>query len=124
MQATQVLFLGQEDSMEKEMAIHSSIFALKNPMDRGAWQATVHGVLRVGCDLATKPPLYIYYIYIYIHTHIYTHAHIYIYTYTKYITPAQLILYSSIDIIVFFFHQWLILLAHGNFNFIWGQDCI
>ena len=23
-------------------------------MDRGAWQATVHGVARVGCDLATK----------------------------------------------------------------------
>ena len=25
-------------------------------MDRGAWQATVHGVPRVGQDLATKPP--------------------------------------------------------------------
>ena len=25
-------------------------------MDRGAWQATVHGVTRVGKDLATKPP--------------------------------------------------------------------
>ena len=25
-------------------------------MDRGAWQATVHGVTRVGHDLATKPP--------------------------------------------------------------------
>ena len=29
---------------------------LQNPMDRGAWQATVHGVTRVGHDLATKPP--------------------------------------------------------------------
>jgi len=29
---------------------------LENPMDRGAWQATVHGVTRVGHDLATKPP--------------------------------------------------------------------
>ena len=29
---------------------------LQNPMDRGAWQATVHGVVRVGHDLATKPP--------------------------------------------------------------------
>ena len=28
---------------------------LENPMDRGAWQATVHGVTRVGHDLATKP---------------------------------------------------------------------
>ena len=27
---------------------------LRNPMDRGAWQATVHGVARVGRDLATK----------------------------------------------------------------------
>ena len=26
-------------------------------MDRGAWRATVHGVERVGHDLATKPPL-------------------------------------------------------------------
>jgi len=25
-------------------------------MDRGAWQATVHGVTRVGHNLATKPP--------------------------------------------------------------------
>ena len=29
---------------------------LKNPMGRGAWWATVHGVARVGYDLATKPP--------------------------------------------------------------------
>ena len=29
---------------------------LKNPVDRGAWQATVHEVTRVGHDLATKPP--------------------------------------------------------------------
>ena len=27
---------------------------LENPMDRGAWQATVHGVVRVGRDLATE----------------------------------------------------------------------
>ena len=26
---------------------------LENPMDKGAWQATVHGVTRVGHDLAT-----------------------------------------------------------------------
>ena len=30
-------------------------FCLENPMDRGAWKATVHGVPRVGHDLATKP---------------------------------------------------------------------
>ena len=28
---------------------------LGNPMDRGDWQATVHGVTRVGHDLTTKP---------------------------------------------------------------------
>ena len=29
---------------------------LENPMDRGAWQATVYGVARVGHYLSTKPP--------------------------------------------------------------------
>ena len=29
---------------------------LENPMDRGAWGATVHGVVRVGQNLTTKPP--------------------------------------------------------------------
>ena len=29
---------------------------LGNPMDRGAWQAIVHWVARVGYDLAAKPP--------------------------------------------------------------------
>ena len=29
---------------------------LENPMDRGAWKATVHGVARLGHNLATKPP--------------------------------------------------------------------
>ena len=29
---------------------------LENPMDRGAWQATVHGVAKTGHHLATKPP--------------------------------------------------------------------
>ena len=28
---------------------------LENPMDRGAWQATVHGVTRVRHNLVTKP---------------------------------------------------------------------
>ena len=29
---------------------------LENPMDRGAWQATVREVTRAGHDLVTKPP--------------------------------------------------------------------
>ena len=32
----------------------------ENPMDRGAWWATVYGVSRVGHDLAIKPPPPIY----------------------------------------------------------------
>jgi len=33
----------QEDPLEKEMTIHSSILALENLLDGGAWRATVHG---------------------------------------------------------------------------------
>ena len=46
MQETWVQSLGWEDPLEKEMATYSSIFALENSMDRGAWQATVHGVAK------------------------------------------------------------------------------
>ena len=46
MQETRVQSLGQEDPLEKGMAIHPSILAEKNPMDRVAWQATVHGVTK------------------------------------------------------------------------------
>ena len=55
-QKTWVRFLGWEDPLEKETATHSRILAWKIPVDRGAWQATVHGVARVGHDLATKTP--------------------------------------------------------------------
>ena len=41
---TQVQFLGQEDPLEKGMATHSSILALRIPMDREAWRVTVHGI--------------------------------------------------------------------------------
>ena len=36
--------LGWEDPLEEVMATHSSVLAWRIPMDRGAWQATVHGV--------------------------------------------------------------------------------
>ena len=45
-QEAQIQFLGQEDPLEKKMAIHSIFHCLGNPMDRGAWQATVHGVAK------------------------------------------------------------------------------
>ena len=43
---TQVQSLGQEDPLKKEMATHSSILALRIPVDRGAWWATVHRVAK------------------------------------------------------------------------------
>ena len=76
-----ILFIVMPSLLKKEMTIHSSILAwriprteepgglrspgeengnplqyscLENPMDRGAWWGTVHGVSRVGHDLATK----------------------------------------------------------------------
>ena len=47
MQETLVQFLGQEDPLKVGMATHSSILAWENPMDRGAWRATVQGSERV-----------------------------------------------------------------------------
>ena len=39
--------LGQEDPLEEGMATHSSIPARRIRMDRGAWWATVHGVIKI-----------------------------------------------------------------------------
>ena len=41
---TWVLSLGSKDPLEEGMATHSSLPAWRIPMDRGAGQATVHGV--------------------------------------------------------------------------------
>ena len=38
--------LSWEDPLEEGMAAHSSILAWRIPMDRGAWQATVHAVTK------------------------------------------------------------------------------
>ena len=38
--------LGWEDLLEEGMATHSSILVWRIPMDRGAWQAIVHGVMK------------------------------------------------------------------------------
>ena len=46
MQDTWVQSLGQEDPLEEGMATHSSILAWRIPMDRGAWQAAVLGVVK------------------------------------------------------------------------------
>ena len=44
MQETWVWSLGWEDCLEKGMTTHSNILAWRIPVDRGSWQATVHGV--------------------------------------------------------------------------------
>ena len=46
MQETQVQSLHQEEHLENEMATHSRKegSCLEDPMDRGAWWATVHGI--------------------------------------------------------------------------------
>ena len=43
---TRVRALGREDPLEKEMAILLQYYCLENPMDRGAWYATVYGVAK------------------------------------------------------------------------------
>ena len=46
MQDTWVQSLGWEDPLEEDMVTHSSILAWSITMNRGAWQATVHGVTK------------------------------------------------------------------------------
>ena len=41
---TWVRSLSWEDPLKEGMATHSSILAWRIPMDRGAWQAKVHGI--------------------------------------------------------------------------------
>ena len=47
MQETSVWFLDREDSLEKGMATPLQYSCLENSINRGAWQATVHGVTGV-----------------------------------------------------------------------------
>ena len=58
MQETWVQSLGWEDSLEKEMATHSSILAWEMSWtEEPGGQATVHNVAkRAGHDLVTKQP--------------------------------------------------------------------
>ena len=48
----QVRSLSQEDPLEKGMATHSNIIVWENPMDRGTWHATVHGVAKSRTQLS------------------------------------------------------------------------
>ena len=46
-QEMRVQSLGQEDPLEKENSNPLHYSCLENPMDRGVWQATVHGVAKL-----------------------------------------------------------------------------
>ena len=61
MQETWVWSLGWEDPVEESMATHSSILAWRIPLNRGPWQATVHGVTKSRTQLSTAqhPDIYI-----------------------------------------------------------------
>ena len=63
MQETWVQSLDWKDLLEEGMANHSSILAWRIPMDRGAWQVTVHGVAKSWTRLSD-----------YARTHARTHA--------------------------------------------------
>ena len=51
-QETQVQSLGLEDPLEEGMATHSMGFSQQNPMDRGAWWGTDHGVAKSRTQLS------------------------------------------------------------------------
>ena len=52
MRETLVQSLGWEDTLEEGMITHSSIFAWRIPMDRGAWKATVHNITKSWTQLS------------------------------------------------------------------------
>ena len=49
---TWVQSLGWEDPLEEGMATHSSSLAWRNPMDRGAWWASDHGITKTWTGLS------------------------------------------------------------------------
>ena len=52
MQKTQVQSLGWEDTLEKDVATHSSIPAWRITVNRGARWATVHGIAKSWTQLS------------------------------------------------------------------------
>ena len=50
------MILGLERSSGEGNGNPLQYSCLENPVDRGAWQSTVHGIARVGHDLGTKAP--------------------------------------------------------------------
>ena len=60
MRETWVWFLGWEDPLEEGLATHSSIFAWRSTMDRGAWRAPVHGVSKSWTRLSNQAYTQVY----------------------------------------------------------------
>ena len=54
MQETWVQSLGREDSPAKGNSNPLQYYCLGSPMEREAWQATVHGAAKESHDLVTK----------------------------------------------------------------------
>ena len=52
MQETWVQSLVWKDPLEEGMAIYSNVLVWRIPMDRGTWQATVHGVTKSWTQLS------------------------------------------------------------------------
>ena len=79
MQETWVQSLGQEDSPGGGQGNPLLYSCLENPMDRGAWLATVHGVKKSWTQLSAL-----------VCTHTDTHPHIHIHTHTHTHTHTQM----------------------------------
>ena len=58
MQETWVQSLSLKDPLERGKSTHLSILAWRIPMDRGAWQATVHGITKSRTWLSDSQMLY------------------------------------------------------------------
>ena len=61
MQETRVQSLGREDSPGDGNGNPLQYSCLGNPVDKGAWRATVHGVLKSWAQLATEHMASIYF---------------------------------------------------------------
>ena len=55
MQETRVWSLGREDPVEEKNGNPVQPSCLRNPIDRGAWQATVHGIAKGWTQMSDEP---------------------------------------------------------------------
>ena len=86
MQETRVWSLGWEDSPGVGSGNTLQYSCLKNCMDRGAWQATVHGVAKSWTLLSIHTPIIV----MLMHAHTHTHVDAYVYHHHYHPTPVAL----------------------------------